>query len=120
MLHKFTSNTDPVLGFTVTGKLTPTDYEDVLMPAIERAVAAHGKVRMLVEWDEGFAGWEPMALLDDARLGIAHWNHFERLALIGSPHWLDGFVKLFDKVSHGRVQTFAMGQREAALEWVRG
>lgn len=119
MLRRFTEPTDLVLGFTVSGKLTATDYEDVLMPDIERAVSAEGKVRIVMEWDESFAGWEPKALLDDAKLGFAHWNHFERLALVGSPHWIDGFIKLFDKVSKGKVKVFAAHERDAALEWAR-
>ncbi len=111
---------DPVQIFTISGKLSASDYEDVLIPRIDEMVKRAGKARVLIRWKEDFKGWEAKAMLDDARLGFAHWNDFERLALIGAPHWVEPFAKLFDAVSKGAVKTFDEGAYEDALAWAKG
>jgi hypothetical protein len=45
----------------LTGKLVKTDYETFL-PAVERLVKQHGKLLMLVEFND-FPGWTRSALL---------------------------------------------------------
>jgi hypothetical protein len=40
--------------------------------------------------------------------------------LVGPPHWVEGFAKLFDKVSKGKVKVFEADEYEQALEWARG
>jgi hypothetical protein len=45
----------------LTGKLVKTDYE-TLLPAVERLVNQHGKLLMLVEFND-FHGWTGSALM---------------------------------------------------------
>ncbi len=120
MIIHTTAGPDKVLGFKISGKLTAQDYETVLMPAIDQRVKRDGTVNVLVEWDDSFSGMEAKAMFDDAKLGFAHWNHFHRLALVGAPHWFDGFAKLFDLVSKGKVKTFEADEFVDALKWARG
>ena len=117
MIAYTTTPESPVLGFKVNGKLSAEDYEQVLMPTIEKRIKEQGKARVLIEWGEDFAGWEPRAMLDDARLGFAHWNDFEKLALVGAPRWVDFFAKMFDAVSKGAVKIFDEDDYLEALAW---
>ena len=117
MIAYTTTPESPVLGFKVSQKLTAEDYEKVLIPTIEARLKEDGKVRVLIEWGEDFEGWSAKAMLDDARLGFTHWNDFEKLALVGAPHWVDFFMKLFGKVSKGAVKTFDADAYEQALAW---
>ncbi len=117
MISYTTSADNPVLGFHISGKLTAKDYEDVLMPAIDKRVKSQGKVRVLIKWDHDFKGWEAKAMLDDARLGFAHWNDFEKVALVGAPKWLDFFSRLFDAISKGEVKAFDEDDYDEALAW---
>jgi hypothetical protein len=117
MISYTTNSDDTVLGFHITGKLSAEDYEEVLMPAIEAQIEANGKARILLKWDENFKGWEAKAMLDDARLGFAHWNDFEKIALVGAPKWLDIFLKIFDATSKGEVKTFEEGAYDQAMAW---
>ncbi len=117
MISFTTTRDNKVLGFRVSGKLSAKDYEDVLMPAIEAQIKDQGKARILIEWDESFKGWEAKAMLDDMRLGFAHWNDFEKVALVGAPKWLDIFFKFFDSLSKGEVKVFDEGQYDAAMAW---
>ncbi|MBL4616761.1 MAG: STAS/SEC14 domain-containing protein [Robiginitomaculum sp.] len=112
------ANTDvKVLAFRVSDKLTAEDYETVLIPKIEERIKRDGKVRLLLEWGEHFEGWQTKAIIDDAKLCFAHWNHFERWALVGAPKWVGVSAKLFDKVSKGKVKLFDAGEVDQALAW---
>jgi len=42
----------------VSGKLTVNNYEHVLIPKLNELFKENGKVRMLVEFDDSFAGWD--------------------------------------------------------------
>ncbi len=117
MISYTTSEDSPVLGFRVSGKLSARDYEEVLTPTIEARIKKDGKVRVLLEWGDDFAGWEPKAMLDDAKLGMAHWNDFEKIALVGTPNWINFFVKIFDAVSKGSIKIFDEGEYDQALSW---
>ena len=55
---------DNVLGVTAEGKITGTDYEIVLIPAIEEKLKADKKIRMLYQLGSKFTGFELSAMLD--------------------------------------------------------
>ena len=60
---------DNVLGVSAEGKITGTDYETVLIPAIEKKLKANKKIRMVYQLGNEFTGFELSALLDDAKMG---------------------------------------------------
>ena len=56
------------------------------MPAIDAAVAAEGKVRLLAQFED-FHGWDMHAAWDDFRLGMKHYGDFEPIAMVGDRKW---------------------------------
>ena len=51
MLEQLPSHSPNVLGFKLSGKLHDEDYKH-FEPAIDRAVAEHGKVRILAQFHD--------------------------------------------------------------------
>ena len=49
-----------VLAFKAIGKVEAADYEQVLTPAIDRAIAAGGKVRLVYELGSESTGTRPV------------------------------------------------------------
>jgi len=45
-----------VLEFRISGHVTGTDYDKVLIPSIETAIEKYPKLRVLCEFDAGFEG----------------------------------------------------------------
>src|SRR5919106_311369 len=66
-----------VLEVAVSGKLTHSDY-DRFVPAFERLVKQHGKIRVLFDMTD-FHGWEAAALGDDIKFDLKHFS--------ADPHW---------------------------------
>jgi len=98
--------------------LTDDDYKNVLVPAVEKMLAQHDKVRVLLDCADDFRGWEPRALWDDARFGIAHRHEFERVALVGGTMLAQWGAKLGNHLIEGEVETFDEGEFDNAWEWL--
>ena len=73
---------DGVIGFEATGRVTAEDYESVLMPAVEGALDAGAKARLLLVFGAEFEGYEADAAMDDMKMGAHTWGDFERVAFV--------------------------------------
>jgi len=100
----------------LSGKLEKKDYEH-FGPAVAREITAQGKVRMLVDMHD-FHGWTAGALWEDVKFDVKHFNHFERLAIIGDKtweKWMASFCKPFTTAS---VKYFPQGHESEARAWL--
>ena len=108
------------IAFRAHDLLTDADYQEVLIPAVEKMLESHPKIRVLLDCDEEFRGWEPKALWDDAKLGMQHKHQFERMALVGGPLMAQWGAKLANHMMEGEVKTFEEGEFESAWSWLTG
>lgn len=108
-----------IIGLRATGKLTDQDYQEVLIPNLERLIKQHGKIRLLCFMDEDFTGLEPGALWDDAKFFFPHKDDFEKMAVVGGPKWIGLIMKLFGPLMKGEMQTFPTDQLSKAWDWIR-
>jgi len=105
---------------TVGGKLNVNDYEHVLIPKLNELFEDHGKVRMLVEFEDTFSGWDSLgAAWDDMKLGLEHPNDYEKLALVGAPDWVEWGAKAFGIFFKGEVKSFPVHDKDAGLQWIK-
>lgn len=119
MIERSPESTGRVLVFLARGRLTDQDYREVLIPALEEAIAEYGPIRLLLELGDEFKGWEPAALWDDARFGMAHRHDFEKLAVVGPPRWVEWGLKLGALLMSGDVRTYPVSARQQALDWIK-
>jgi len=78
----------------VTGTLTAADYHQ-FAPQLDAWVQEHGKLRLLVEMHD-FHGWDGGGLWQDIKIDARHFNHFERIAMVGErkrQKWMAAFCK---------------------------
>ncbi len=106
------------LGFQATGTVTADDYTTILIPAVEAALRQHPKLRFLYCLGEEFQGFEPAALWQDARVGLAHLSAWERIAVVTDVEWLRAAMGLFSFLLPGSVRLFSNGERSEALRWL--
>jgi len=85
MIEQLPTDSPNVLGFKMTGKLHDEDYKK-FVPAVEAAVAAGGKVRLLAQFQD-FHGWDLHALWDDIKFATRHCADIERVAQVGERKW---------------------------------
>lgn len=109
---------DGVLGFRAKGTVTASDYETVIIPAVEAMFAERGKVRFLYELGEGFSGFEAGAAWDDAKLGLKHLSGWERMAVVSDVEWIRTALRIFGLAIPGHVRIFHEGELADAIRWI--
>jgi hypothetical protein len=105
-----------VLEVAVSGKLTHADY-DHFVPAFERLVKEHGKIRVLFRMTD-FHGWEAAALWDDIKFDLKHFSDIERLAIVGDKRWEKGMATFCRPFTTAAIRYFDVADVGAARTWL--
>jgi SpoIIAA-like len=109
---------DGVVGVRGTGRITGADYESVIIPAVEAELAKHRKVRFLYHLGPDFTGFDAGALWDDTKIGLRHFNAWERIAVVSDVDWVRGVIKLVGLAMPGHVRVYRNDQLADARAWV--
>jgi SpoIIAA-like len=107
---------DGVVGIEAVGKVTSDDY-DVVMPAIESALAARTKIRLIHALGERFTGFTAGGMWEDGRLGLSHVSSFERIAVITDHDSVRTLVQAGSWAVPGEMRLFANAERDEAVTW---
>lgn len=109
-------NNGKLLCVHVSGKLIKDDYAD-LVPAFERLVQQHGKLRVLFDMI-GFHGWEVSAAWEDTKFAIQHFSDIDRLAMVGDREWQHGMAIFCKPFTRAQVRYFDHAKVTEARKWL--
>jgi hypothetical protein len=118
VLERIENLPDNVLGFVAKGKLTGDDYDRILIPAVDQALASHDKIRLLYVLGEEFDGVTGGALWDDTKVGFSHITRWEKIAVVTDKEWLRHAVDIFGYLIPGEVKGFTSSELTDARAWV--
>lgn len=118
MIEQLSGFPDNVLAFTTRGRITGKDYETVLIPAIEVALKAHKKLRLLYKIDGEFAGFDPGAVWDDFKVGMEHFTRWERIGVITDVAWISHTIDAIRFLMPATVRVFATTEEAEARKWI--
>lgn len=107
-----------VLGATAEGKVTGTEYETILIPAVEEKFKTNKKIRLLYHLSASFSGFDLTAMLDDAKLGLKHYAGWEKIALVSDHHMINSFMNFFSHMVPGDIRIFKEEELETAKKWI--
>jgi hypothetical protein len=117
MIERIEGAPQGVLAFKAVGEVHAEDYDQVLKPAVDEALAGGGKLRVAFELGPDFDKYSAGAAWDDAALGFSHLRSWERCAIITDHDWLRHAAKAFGWMMPGELRVFAVGERDAAMAW---
>ena len=109
---------DGILELHMSGRITAADYDDVITPALDDALARHDRIRLLARIGPEFEGYTAGAAWADTRLGLRHWSGFERVAVVTDVDWVKTAVDLIGFALPGPVRLFAPGEADEARRWL--
>jgi stage II sporulation SpoAA-like protein len=109
-----------VLGIEAIDDVEKEDYQNVLVPAVETALAEHGKLRLVYVLGHEFDEYEGEAVWEDLKLGVRHPTSFERVAIVTDARWAGPAIKIFSVLMPGQARAFPLAQLEAAKTWAAG
>lgn len=115
LLKNFPSN---VVALAASGQVTKEDYEKIVVPAVERALAQHEKVRLYYQIGSDFAGIDPGAMWADTKVGMGHILKWERIAVITDVEWIKVSVTAFGFLMPAQVNVYSNADAEAARKWI--
>lgn len=107
-----------VLAFACKDHVTRSDYETVLIPAVEKALRQPGKVRLYYQVDADFAGIDTGAMWEDFRVGMEHLLRWERIAAVTDVDWIRYTLRAFSFLMPGEVKIFRLDEKANAQEWI--
>jgi hypothetical protein len=107
-----------VLAFACHGQVTKQDYDNVLIPAVTKALRDSKKVRLYYETARDFAGIDPGAVLKDTQVGISHLLSWERFAVVTDVQWIRHAMQLFGFMVPCELKVFATDEVAQAREWI--
>ena len=95
-----------VLGLQAIDDVEEEDYRNVVVPAVEAAIAEHGKVRLVYVLGPEFDEYEGEAAWEDLKLGVRHPASFERIAIVTDARWAARTVRIFSVLLPGQARAF--------------
>jgi hypothetical protein len=104
-----------IVGIAVSGRLTMQDCQDVLVPAMEKSLKRHEKIRLYYELNSRFPG----AAWDELDLGLEHASRCERVAIVTDIGWVRLTVKALRFLIPSEIRVFATDQADEGRAWIR-
>lgn len=117
MIERIPNLPDHVLGFTATGKVTGTDYESTIIPAVEQCLKTHLEINLIYHIRENFEGFDAAAVWDDAKVGLKHLTSWNRIAVVTDIPWIKTGVKAVGFILPCEVQIYSNTQLDEAIAW---
>src|ERR1700757_3882216 len=103
-----------VVGIAVSGRLTMQDCQDVLVPAMQKSLKRHDKIRLYYELNSRFPG----AAWDELDLGLEHASRCERAAIVTDIGWVRLTVKAVRFLIPAKIRVFPTAQAEEGRAWI--
>jgi len=100
------------------GFVTESDYDQVLVPAVERAFRSNESVRLYYEIGPDFYGYSLGALSRDFWVGMRHLTRWKRVAVVTDISWIAQFVRMYSFVVPGPTMVFRTADAAAARAWL--
>jgi len=105
-----------LLVVTMTGRLQKCDYAH-FESTVAAAVARHGKVSILLEM-HNFHGWSLGAAWEDLKFDLRHFNHIERVAIVGEAPWEMWLGTFFKPFTRATIMYFPKVREANAHAWI--
>jgi hypothetical protein len=118
MIDIIPTNTDNVIGCKIDGKINAEDIERIAN-YIEDKFVKNKKLRIYVEVIK-VEGISLEAIFKDLKLGIKHFNDFDKKAVVTEKEWMKKVAVIADKIFPNiEVRCFSFEDKEKALEWAK-
>jgi hypothetical protein len=106
-----------VWGLRATGKVSRSDYEQVVRPALDEARREGRRLRFVYHLGPAFEAFTPGGAWEDARIGLQYMRLFERCAIVTDVDWLRTATKALAPVMPCPVKVFSNAEWDQAIAW---
>ena len=118
MIEQLKDFPDNVVAFRCAGRVTKTDYDKVLLPAVLAELLTYDKVCLYYEIGEDFAGFEPGAMWEDFKVGVGHLTRWDKVAVVTDIDWIRKAVRFFAFLMPATTKLFTRAETMQARAWI--
>jgi hypothetical protein len=120
MIHHELLRDQGILIVTPEGPLQQADFE-TLAQLVDPFIESEGELRGLLVHTESFPGWADFAaLLSHLKFVKNHQQHIAKVAAVTDSGFLTIMPSIVSHFVHAQVRHFDYGDKEKAMEWLRG
>jgi hypothetical protein len=110
---------DNVVAVSCKGRVTKGDYDNVLVPTVDKALKMHDKMRLYYEAGPEFGGIDPSAAWEDFKIGMEHFRRWQRVALVTDVDWIKRTMQIFGFIMPGDMRVFPVAEAAQARAWIK-
>lgn len=107
-----------IVALRASGKVNRADYENVLVPHLEKARQEQTRIRLLLEFSPEFSRLTIGAALNELKIGIKYAALFAKVAVISDSEWFGRALRFFSSLRPSPTRSFRTGQMNQALAWL--
>ena len=107
-----------VVAFRAVGDVNKTDYDTVVIPAVDELARKNGKINFLLIIDTALKNFTIAALLTDISMGLKHFTKWHKMAIVSESGAINRFTDIFSYIAPGEAKGFTHAEMEEARQWV--
>ena len=107
-----------VAAFRAIGKVDKSDYDNLVIPTIDKLVERQGKINFMLVLDTDLTDFTIGAIMQDLGVGLKHFTKWHKMAIVSKSAAINTFTDLFSYVAPGEAKGFNHDQIDEATRWV--
>jgi len=118
MIHLIENAPSNVAAFRAEGEVTKEDYQNVVIPEVNRVIASINSINFLLYLDTEVENFTAGAWVQDALLGLKNLAKWNRAAIVTDSETAITFTNGFSYFVPGEFKGFKKNQYNEAITWV--
>ena len=107
-----------VAGLHAFAEVTETEYEDALVPIIDKVLEENSKINFVLILETDIKNFTSGAWCGNIKIGFKYFFKWGRVALVTDQKSVMGYSDLFKYIIPGKFRYFPLDQLASAIRWV--
>jgi hypothetical protein len=118
MIQVIPDTPNNIAAFRATGEVTKENYQNVVLPEIERLLKQINHINFLLVLDTELENFTTGAWVQDALLGLKNLAKWNRAAIVTDSDTIISFTNGFSYIVPGEFKGFKKSEYDLAVTWV--
>ena len=107
-----------VIGFWANGKVEKADYDQVIIPELDKHVSKNGQINFLFLLKTDIGNFSLGAFFSDLKAGLKNFTKWHRMAIVTDQKGVETLSDLSSFALPGESKGFEIAELEEAKNWV--
>ncbi len=118
MLQLMTDLPPYVVAVKATGNITKEDYENILMPAVEKVDELYKEINFIMVLETSISNFTWGAWMNDAKMSLKKYAKWNKVAVVTDEKIASLLSYAFGLISPSESRGFTLAELEQAKQWV--